>query len=192
MAINLIKGQKIDLTKGNPSLKKVIIGLGWDTNKYSGGHDFDLDASVFLVGSNGRTNHDEDFIFYNNLTSRNEAVIHKGDNRTGVGDGDDEQISLEFAKMPADVDKMAIAVTIHEALERGQNFGQVSNAYVRVINEETSEEILRYDLGEDFSIETALVVCEIYRNGSEWKFSAVGSGFQGGLAALCNHYGLDV
>ena len=192
MAINLVKGQKIDLTKGNPSLKKVIIGLGWDTNKYSGGHDFDLDASVFLVGSNGKTNHDEDFIFYNNLKSRNEAVIHKGDNRTGVGDGDDEQIFLEFAKMPADVDKMSITVTIHEALERGQNFGQVSNAYVRVINEETNEEILRYDLGEDFSIETALVVCEIYRNGSEWKFSAVGSGFQGGLAALCNHYGLDV
>lgn len=192
MAINLVKGQKIDLTKGNPSLKKVIIGLGWDTNKYSGGHDFDLDASVFLVGSNGKTNHDEDFIFYNNLKSRNEAVIHKGDNRTGVGDGDDEQIFLEFAKMPADVDKMSITVTIHEALERGQNFGQVSNAYVRVINEETNEEILRYDLGEDFSIETALVVCEIYRNGSEWKFSAVGSGFQGGLAALCTHYGLDV
>lgn len=192
MAISLVKGQKIDLTKGNPSLKKVIIGLGWDTNKYLGGSDFDLDASVFLVGSNGKTNHDEDFIFYNNLKSRNEAVIHKGDNRTGIGDGDDEQISLEFSKMPADVDKMAITVTIHEALERGQNFGQVSNAYVRVINEETDEEILRYDLGEDFSIETALVVCEIYRNGSEWKFSAVGSGFQGGLAALCTHYGLDV
>jgi len=192
MAISLVKGQKIDLTKGNPSLKKVIIGLGWDTNKYSGGFDFDLDASVFLVGSNGKTNHDEDFIFYNNLKSRNQAVIHTGDNRTGVGDGDDEQILLEFAKMPADVDKMAITVTIHEALERGQNFGQVSNAYVRVINEDTNEEVLRYDLGEDFSIETAIVVCEIYRNGSEWKFSAVGSGFQGGLGALCNNYGLDV
>ena len=192
MAINLVKGQKIDLTKGNPSLKKVIIGLGWDTNKYSGGFDFDLDASVFLVGSNGRTNHDEDFIFYNNLTSRNEAVIHTGDNRTGEGEGDDEQILLEFAKMPADVDKMAVTVTIHEAVERGQNFGQVSNAYVRVVNEDTNEEVLRYDLGEDFSIETAIVVCEIYRNGSEWKFSAVGSGFQGGLAALCKNYGLDV
>ena len=192
MAINLVKGQKIDLTKGNPSLKKVIIGLGWDTNKYSGGFDFDLDASVFLVGSNGRTNHDEDFIFYNNLKSRNEAVIHTGDNRTGEGDGDDEQILLEFAKMPVDVDKMAITVTIHEALERGQNFGQVSNAYVRVINEDTKEEVLRYDLGEDFSIETAIVVCEIYRNGGEWKFSAVGSGFQGGLGALCKNYGLDV
>lgn len=192
MAISLVKGQKIDLTKGNPSLKKVIIGLGWDTNRYSGGYDFDLDASVFLVGSNGRTNHDEDFIFYNNLKSRNEAVIHTGDNRTGEGAGDDEQILLEFAKMPVDVDKMAVTVTIHEALERGQNFGQVSNAYVRVINEDTNEEVLRYDLGEDFSIETAIVVCEIYRSGSDWKFSAVGSGFQGGLAALCNNYGLDV
>ncbi len=192
MAINLVKGQKIDLTKGNPALKKVIIGLGWDTNKYSGGYDFDLDASVFLVGANGKTNHDEDFIFYNNLKSRNEAVIHTGDNRTGDGDGDDEQIILEFAKMPSDVDKMAVTVTIHEAVERGQNFGQVSNAFVHVINEETNEEVLRYDLGEDFSIETAIVVCEIYRNGSEWKFSAVGSGFQGGLAALCKNYGLDV
>lgn len=192
MAISLVKGQKIDLTKGNPSLKKVIIGLGWDTNRYSGGYDFDLDASVFLVGSNGRTNHDEDFIFYNNLKSRNEAVIHTGDNRTGEGAGDDEQIFLEFAKMPVDVDKMAVTVTIHEALQRGQNFGQVSNAYVRVINEDTNEEVLRYDLGEDFSIETAIVVCEIYRSGSDWKFSAVGSGFQGGLAALCNNYGLDV
>ena len=192
MAISLVKGQKIDLTKGNPSLKKVIIGLGWDTNKYSGGFDFDLDASVFLTGVNGKTNRDEDFIFYNNLKSRNEAVIHTGDNRTGEGDGDDEQITLEFAKMPADVDRMAVTVTIHEAFERGQNFGQVSNAYVRVLNADTNEEVLRYDLGEDFSIETALVVCEIYRNGSEWKFSAVGSGFQGGLAALCKNYGLDV
>lgn len=192
MAISLVKGQKIDLTKGNPSLKKVIIGLGWDTNKYSGGFDFDLDASVFLVGSNGKTNHDEDFIFYNNLESRNKAVVHKGDNRTGEGEGDDEQIILEFDKMPTDVDKMAVTVTIHEAAERGQNFGQVSNAYVRVVDAVTNEEVLRYDLGEDFSIETAIVVCEIYRHGGEWKFSAVGSGFQGGLAALCRNYGLDV
>jgi len=192
MAISLVKGQKIDLTKGNPSLKKVIIGLGWDTNKYSGGFDFDLDASVFLLGTNGRTNRDEDFIFYNNLKSRNDAVIHTGDNRTGEGEGDDEQIILEFDKMPADIDKMAVTVTIHEAVERGQNFGQVSNAYVRVIDADTNEEVLRYDLGEDFSIETALVVCEIYRNNGEWKFSAIGSGFQGGLAALCRNYGLDV
>lgn len=191
MAISLVKGQKIDLTKGNPSLKKVIIGLGWDTNKYSGGADFDLDASVFLVGSNGKTNHDEDFIFYNNLESRNKAVIHTGDNRTGEGDGDDEQIILEFAKMPSDVERMAVNVTIYEAMERGQNFGQVSNAYVRVLDAVSNEELIRYDLGEDFSIETAIVVCEIYRHGSEWKFSAVGSGFQGGLAALCRNYGLD-
>ena len=192
MAISLVKGQKIDLTKGNPALKKVIIGLGWDTNKYSGGFDFDLDASVFLLGTNGKTNRDEDFIFYNNLTSRNEAVVHTGDNRTGEGEGDDEQIILEFDKMPTDVDKMAVTVTIHEAVERGQNFGQVSNAYVRVVDADTNEEVLRYDLGEDFSIETALVVCELYRHGGEWKFSAVGSGFQGGLAALCRNYGLDV
>ena len=192
MAITLVKGQKIDLTKGNPSLRKVVIGLGWDTNKYSGGFDFDLDSSVFLVGANGKTNHDEDFIFYNNLESRNKAVVHTGDNRTGEGDGDDEQILLEFAKMPTDVDKMAVAVTIHEAMERGQNFGQVSNAYVRVVNEETNEEVLRYDLGEDFSIETAIVVCEIYRHNGEWKFSAIGSGFQGGLAALCRNYGIEV
>lgn len=192
MAITLTKGQKIDLTKGNPALKKVVIGLGWDTNKYSGGHDFDLDASVFLVGSNGRTNHDEDFIFYNNLESRNKAVIHKGDNRTGEGDGDDEQIILEFDKMPADVERMAVTVTIYEALERGQNFGQVSNAYVHVLDESNGKELIRYDLGEDFSIETALVVCEIYRHNGEWKFSAVGSGFEGGLAALCKNYGLDV
>lgn len=192
MAITLTKGQKIDLTKGNPSLKKVIIGLGWDTNKYSGGHDFDLDASVFLVGSNGKTNHDEDFIFYNNLESRNKAVIHTGDNRTGEGEGDDEQIILEFDKMPADVERMAVTVTIYEALERGQNFGQVSNAYVHVLDEANGTELIRYDLGEDFSIETAIVVCEIYRHNGEWKFSAVGSGFQGGLAALCKNYGLDV
>lgn len=192
MAITLTKGQKIDLTKGNPALKKVVIGLGWDTNKYSGGHDFDLDASVFLVGSNGRTNHDEDFIFYNNLESRNKAVIHKGDNRTGEGDGDDEQIILEFDKMPADVERMAVTVTIYEALERGQNFGQVSNAYIHVLDESNGKELIRYDLGEDFSIETALVVCEIYRHNGEWKFSAVGSGFEGGLAALCKNYGLDV
>lgn len=192
MAITLTKGQKIDLTKGNPALKKVVIGLGWDTNKYSGGHDFDLDASVFLVGSNGKTNHDEDFIFYNNLESRNKAVIHTGDNRTGEGDGDDEQIILEFDKMPADVERMAVTVTIYEALERGQNFGQVSNAYVHVLDESNGKELIRYDLGEDFSIETALVVCEIYRHNGEWKFSAVGSGFEGGLAALCKNYGLDV
>lgn len=191
MTINLSKGQKIDLTKSNPSLKKAIIGLGWDTNKYSGGGDFDLDASAFLVGSNGKTNDDLDFIFYNNLEHSSGSVIHTGDNRTGEGDGDDEQLIVEFAKIPSGIDKIAITVTIHDAIARMQNFGQISNAFVRVVNEETNEEVLRYDLSEDFSVETALVFCEIYRNNGEWKFSATGSGFQGGLSALCKNYGLD-
>ena len=192
MAITLSKGQKIDLTKSNPGLKKVIIGLGWDTNKYSGGGEFDLDTSLFLVGTNGKVNNDKDFIFYNNPIGRNNAVIHKGDNRTGVGEGDDEQIFIEFDKVPTDVDKINVTITIHEALEKHQNFGQVSNAYVRVIDNDTEKELLRYDLGEDFSIETALVVCELYRHNGEWKFNAVGNGFSGGLAALCQNFGLDV
>ncbi|MBX4261835.1 TerD family protein [Clostridium estertheticum] len=191
MTINLNKGQKIDLTKSNPSLKKAIIGLGWDTNKYSGGAEFDLDASAFLVGSNGKTNNDLDFIFYNNLEHSTGSVIHTGDNRTGEGEGDDEQLIVEFSKIPKDIEKIAITVTIDDAIARAQNFGQISNAFVRVVNEETNEEILRYDLSEDFSVETALVFCEIYRNNGEWKFSAIGSGFQGGLAALCKNYGLD-
>lgn len=192
MAISLVKGQKIDLTKTNPGLKKVIIGLGWDTNKYSGGADFDLDASAFIIGSNGKCGHDEDFIFYNNLKGRNECVIHTGDNRTGDGDGDDEQLIVDFPKMPADVAKIGFTVTIHDAIARGQNFGQVSNAYIRVLNEENGQEVLRYDLAEDFSVETAIVVCEIYKHENEWKFSAVGSGFAGGLNSLCTNYGLSV
>lgn len=192
MAINLSKGQRIDLTKSNPGLKKAIIGLGWDTNKYSGGYDFDLDASAFLVGANGKVNNDKDFIFYNNLQGGNGSVIHTGDNRTGDGEGDDEQILIDFSKVPEDIHTVAITVTIHDAQERAQNFGQVSNAYVRLVNEETNEEVLRYDLAEEFSIETALVVCEIYRHEGEWRFNAVGSGFQGGLAALCTNYGLQV
>ena len=192
MTINLSKGQKIDLTKSNPSLRKAVIGLGWDTNKYSGGGDFDLDASAFLVGSNGKTNNDLDFIFYNNLEHSTGAVIHTGDNRTGEGDGDDEQLIVEFSKIPPAIEKIAITVTIHDAIARAQNFGQVSNAFVRVVNEETNEEVLRYDLSEDFSVETALVFCELYRHNGEWKFSAIGSGFQGGLASLCKNYGLDV
>lgn len=192
MSINLSKGQKIDLTKSNPGLKKVIVGLGWDTNKYDGGADFDLDASVFMVGSNGKVNNDEDFIFYNNLEHASKSVIHTGDNRTGEGDGDDESIIIDFAKVPSTIEKIAITVTIHDAVNRSQNFGQVSNAFVRVVNEESNVEVLRYDLTEDFSIETALVFCELYRHGGEWKFSAIGSGFQGGLAALCQNYGLQV
>lgn len=192
MAINLSKGQKISLTKEVPGLKEVIIGLGWDTKRYDGGNDFDLDASAFLVGENGRVNNDLDFVFYNNLSHPSESVIHTGDNRTGEGEGDDEQLIIDFPKVPQNIAKVAITVTIHDAQARGQNFGQISNAFVRVVNKETGEEVLRYDLSEDFSIETALVFCELYRHNGEWKFNAVGSGFGGGLEALCRNYGLDV
>ena len=190
--ISLQKGQKIDLTKGNPGLSKIVIGLGWDTNKYSGGFDFDLDSSAFLIDKNGKAGGIEDFIYYNNLVGGGGSVIHTGDNLTGYGEGDDEQIKVDLANVPIHVEKVAITVTIHEAIPRGQNFGQVSNAFVRVVNEINEQEVLRYDLGEDFSVETALVVCELYRHQGEWKFSAVGSGFSGGLSALCSNYGLQV
>jgi len=190
--ISLQKGQKIDLTKGNPGLSKIVIGLGWDTNKYSGGFDFDLDSSAFLIDKNGKAGGIEDFIYYNNLVGGGGSVIHTGDNLTGYGEGDDEQIKVDLANVPIHVEKVAITVTIHEAIPRGQNFGQVSNAFVRVVNEINEQEVLRYDLGEDFSVETALVVCELYRYQGEWKFSAVGSGFSGGLSALCSNYGLQV
>ena len=192
MDIQLSKGQRIDLTKTNPGLAKAVIGLGWDTNKYSGGHDFDLDASAFLVDAHDNCVNDLDFVFYNNLEHPSGGVIHTGDNRTGEGDGDDEQIIVDFSKIPAHIEKIGITVTIHDAEARSQNFGQVSNAFVRVVDEETQDELLRFDLGEDFSIETAVVVCELYRHGGEWKFNAIGSGFSGGLAALCRNYGLQV
>lgn len=189
--INLSKGQKIDLTKTNPGLKNVLVGLGWDTNRYSGGNDFDLDASAFIVDGNGKAFNEKSFIFYNNLQSEEGSVIHTGDNRTGDGDGDDEQLLVKLPLVPSVVQKVVFTVTIHDADERKQNFGQVSNAFIRIVNEDTNEEIVRYDLGEDFSIETALVVGEIYRHNNEWKFNAIGSGFQGGLAALINEFGLN-
>jgi tellurium resistance protein TerD len=192
VGINLSKGQRIDLTKTNPGLTKVIVGLGWDTNKYSGGHDFDLDASAFLTDANGSVTQDIDFIFYNNLVHPSGGVEHTGDNRTGEGEGDDEQIKIDFSKVPSHVHRIAITVTIHDAESRSQNFGQVSNSFVRVVDEDNNSEILRFDLGEDFSVETAVVVCELYRHNGDWKFSAVGSGFSGGLAALCRNFGLEV
>ncbi|MDR2194878.1 MAG: TerD family protein [Treponema sp.] len=190
--INLQKGGKIDLTKNNPGLSRLVIGLGWDTNKYDGGSDFDLDASAFLLGADGKVSGDGDFIFYKNLQHASGSVTSTGDNRTGSGEGDDEQIKVDLSKVPAAVQKIAFTVTIYEADERRQNFGQVSNAYIRIINELTNEELVRYDLGEDFSIETAIVVAELYRHGPEWKFNAVGSGFRGGLAALARNFGLQV
>ncbi|MGN0688444.1 MAG: TerD family protein [Oscillospiraceae bacterium] len=191
MAVNLTKGQKIDLTKGNPGLTNLVVGLGWDTNRYDGGCAFDLDTCAFLLGENGRVTCDGDFVFYGNLSHSSGAVNHLGDNLTGEGDGDDEQIKVNLAKVPANITRIAFTATIYDADTRGQNFGQVSNAYIRVVDETTGTELIRYDLGEDFSIETALVVGEIYRHNGEWKFNAIGSGFSGGLSALCQSYGVN-
>lgn len=192
MPINLSKGQKVDLTKGNPKLNNIMVGLGWDVNSFDSGADFDLDASAFLVDDSGKCPTDKEFIFYGNLVHSSDAVKHMGDNLTGEGDGDDEQVQVDLAKIPANISKVAFTVTIHEADARRQNFGQVSNAYIRIVDEATNTELIRYDLGEDFSIETAVVVGELYKHNGEWKFNAIGSGFQGGLAALCGHYGIDV
>ena len=194
MAVNLSKGQRVSLDKG---MTMALVGLGWDVNQYDGGADFDLDASAFLLGANGKVRKDEDFIFYGNLDSQDGSVRHTGDNLTGEGEGDDEVLTIDFTKVPADVDKIAITVTIYEAQVRKQNFGQVSNAYVRVARMANAQdmqgtEVLRFDLMEEFSVETALVVCEIYRHNGEWKFNAVGAGYQGGLEALCRAYGVNV
>lgn len=192
MAVSLSKGQKVDLTKTNPGLTKVVVGLGWDTNKYDGGNDFDLDSSVFLLGENGKVTTETDFVFYNNPQGAGGAVVHTGDNRTGAGDGDDEQVNIDLSTVPANIQRIAFTITIHDAASRSQNFGQVSNAYARIFNEANGEELIRYDLGEDFSIETAIVVGELYRHNGEWKFSAIGSGYQGGLAALATDFGLQI
>ena len=182
MPINLSKGQKVDLTKGNPGLTKIMVGLGWDVNAFDSGSAFDLDAAAFLLGASGKCPTERDFIFYGNLKHSTGAVEHMGDNLTGEGDGDDEQIMVDLAKVPA---------SIYDAENRRQNFGQVSNAFIRIVDQSTGTELIRYDLAEDFSIETAIVVGELYRHNGEWKFNAIGSGFQGGLAALCGHYGID-
>ena len=191
MAVNLQKGQKVDLTKSNPGLKKIIVGLGWDVNRYDGGSDFDLDAAAFLLGAAGKVTQDADFIFYGNAAHPSNAVVHSGDNRTGAGEGDDEQIRVDLKSIPANIEKIDFTVTIYDADTRRQNFGQVNNAYIRIVDEATGSELIRYDLEEDFSIETAVVVGELYRHNGEWKFNAIGSGFQGGLAALCANYGID-
>ena len=190
MPINLSKGQKVSLTKDNPGLNNILVGLGWDVNAFDSGTSFDLDASVFIADASGKSPSDKEFIFYGNKEHTSGAVKHMGDNTTGEGDGDDEQIHIELNKVPDNLEKIAFTVTIYEAEQRHQNFGQVSNAYIRIIDEATGTELVRFDLGEDFSIETAVVVGELYKNNGEWKFNAIGSGFQGGLAALCGHYGI--
>ena len=191
MAVNLKKGQKVDLTKTNPGLKSITVGLGWDVNQYDSGTDFDLDASAFMLGANGRVTSDADFIFYGNANHPSGSVKYGGDNRTGAGEGDDEQIFIDLSLVPANIEKIDFTVTIYEAAERRQNFGQVSNAFVRIVDNATGAELIRYDLEEDFSIETAVVVGQLYRHSGEWKFNAIGSGYQGGLEALCANYGID-
>lgn len=194
MAINLQKGQRVAL---DSSMKLALVGLGWDTNRYDGSADFDLDASAFLLGENGKLLRDDDFVFYNNLNGRNGAVVHTGDNLTGEGDGDDEVIMIDFSKIPEEIKKIAICVTIHDAEARRQNFGQVSNAYIRIAKladefDTVGEPVLKFDLEEEFSIETALVVAEIYFKNGEWKFNAVAAGYQGGLEAICRSFGANV
>lgn len=193
MAVNLSKGQKVDLTKGNPGLSALLVGLGWQTNRYDGGFDFDLDAAAFLLGANGKVPSDQEFVFYHNLKHVSGGVEHKGDNLIGgTGAKDDEQILVDLKKVPANIEKIAFTVTIYDADVRKQNFGQVNNAYIRIVDSANNKELIRYDLGEDFSIETAVVVGELYRHAGEWKFNAIGSGFQGGLRALGLHFGVNI
>lgn len=192
MPVSLKKGQKVSLTKDNPGLSKVVVGLGWDINNFDTGGSFDLDTAAFLLGDNGKVASSGDFVFYGNLEHSSGSVKHMGDNLTGEGDGDDEQIKIDLTRVPESVSRIAFTVTIYEAEERRQNFGQVNNAFIRIVDESNGQELLRYDLGEDFSIETAAVFGEVYKNNGEWKFNAIGSGYQGGLAALCANYGVDV
>ena len=190
MAISLSKGGNVSLSKEAPGLDVIMIGLGWDV-RATDGKDFDLDASAFLVKADGKVRNDADFCFYNNKDVGG-AVIHQGDNRTGEGEGDDEQIKIVLSKVPAEIEKIAIAVTIHEGEANGQSFGQVSNAFIRAVNDSNNTEIVRYDLSEDASVETAMILGEVYRNAGEWKFRAVGQGFKGGLGPLASNYGVSV
>jgi tellurium resistance protein TerD len=191
MAISLSKGGNVSLSKEAPGLQKIMVGLGWDA-RATDGKPFDLDASAFLLGEGERVRSDADFVFYNQPEGGGGAVRHQGDNLTGAGEGDDEQIEVSLATLPADVQKIAVSVTIHEADTRGQNFGMVSNAFIRVVNAANSQEIARYDLSEDASTETAMVFGEIYRHGAEFKFRAVGQGFAGGLAPLARNFGVSI
>jgi len=191
MAVSLQKGGNVSLSKEVPGLKRIQIGLGWDA-RTSDGAPFDLDASAFLLAAQWKVRNDFDFIFYNQLRSQDGAVVHQGDNRTGEGQGDDEQITVDLEKLSPDVQKIAFVVTIHDAEARKQNFGQVKNAYIRVVNESDGKEIARFDLSEEMSTETAMIFGEVYRYNNEWKFKAVGQGFKGGLGPLARNYGVNV
>lgn len=191
MAVSLVKGGNVSLTKEAPTMNVAMAGLGWDS-RVTDGQAFDLDASVFMVGDDGKVLSDSSFIFFNNKTSACGSVEHQGDNRTGEGDGDDEQVKISLSQVPAEVKKLVFAVTIYDAEARKQNFGMVSNSYMRIFNNDNGTEIARFDLSEDASTETAMVFGELYRNGAEWKFKAVGQGFAGGLSALASQHGVNI
>ncbi|PTX52576.1 tellurium resistance protein TerD [Gemmobacter caeni] len=191
MGLSLSKGQNLSLTKTEPGLKKVVIGLGWDP-RATDGQQFDLDASACLLNDAGKVRSEADFIFYNQMKSGCGSVEHTGDNRTGAGDGDDEQIKVDLSRVPADVQRIAITVTIDQADARRQSFGQVANAFVRILNEETGSEVVRFDLSEDMSTETAMIFAELYRHNGDWKFKAIGQGYAGGLRAMCHQYGINI
>lgn len=191
MAVSLSKGGNVSLSKEAPGLKAVRVGLGWDT-RVTDGSAFDLDASVFVLNETGKVRSDADFVFYNNKNGANGSVVHQGDNLTGEGSGDDEIVAVSLDQIPADIQKLSFAVTIHEADGRRQNFGMVSNAFIRVLNAEGGAEIARYDLSEDASTETAMIFGDLYRHGSEWKFKAIGQGFVGGLGPLAQSFGVNI
>jgi tellurium resistance protein TerD len=191
MAISLQKGGNVNLSKEAPGLTKIVVGLGWDVRS-TDGNAFDLDGSAFLLKVDGKVRNDSDFIFYNNLKSTDQSVAHSGDNRTGAGDGDDETVTIDLTKVPADVERIAICATIHEGDARRQNFGMVQKAFIRTVNAGTNAEIARYDLSEDSSTESAMIFGEVYRNGGDWKFKAVGQGFKGGLGPLAGSFGVGV
>jgi tellurium resistance protein TerD len=191
MAISLQKGGNVNLSKTDPNLKHVLLGLGWEA-RATDGVDFDLDASIFMVTESGRVRSDGDFIFYGQLKSSCGSIEHTGDNRTGAGDGDDEALKIKLDQVPVVITRLVVAVTIHEAQERKQNFGMVHDAFIRLVNIDTGVEITRFDLSEDYSSETAMVFGEVYRHAGEWKFKAVGQGFAGGLRALAIQHGVDV
>lgn len=191
MAISLNKGGNLSLSKTDPNLVRILIGLGWD-ERSTDGASFDLDASAFLLTATGKVRGDHDFIFYNQLKSQDGSVEHTGDNRSGQGDGDDESILVDLSKVSPEIEKIAVTVTIHDAQVRHQNFGQIANAFIRIVNQDNGIEIVRFDLGEDYSTETAMVFGEVYRHNNEWKFRAVGQGYAGGLSAMCQQYGIQI
>ena len=196
MPVSVSKGGKVSLAKVaadagiSAALTKIMVGLGWDVNRYDGGAQFDLDAAAFMLAGTGKVRSSDDFIFYNQKVGP--GIEHMGDNRTGEGEGDDEVINIDLNAIPADVERISFTVTIDQADARNQNFGMVENSYIRVVDAVSGTELIKYDLGEDFSVETAVVVADLYRHNGEWKFNAIGSGFSGGLAALCANFGVDI